>query len=112
MSTQEEKIAAVTECVARFAEVETGAETLKDQITALVDAINGAYSVGVGRQGEFLRIVNTLEAARGDVASAITRVIAAHEKCTAIAKREDCDVALPDAFAITGGVTAMGGTGR
>lgn len=112
MSTQEEKLAFVGVCVGQYADVETGAEALKAGIDTLIAGINGAYGAGVGRQGEHLRIVNTLEAARGDVASAIARVIAAHEKCTAIAKREGCDVVLPDAFAITGGVTIQGGTGR
>ena len=109
MSTQEEKLAAVTTAVNKYATVETGLEAIKMQIDGLNEAIAACHTLGIGRQGEFLRIRNTLEAARGKVADAVEKVIAAHEKCTTIAKREGCDVVLPANFAIDGGVTALDG---
>ena len=95
-----DKLTAVAECVNDFAQVETALNTLKTQFDTLTASINVAHEMGVGRPSEYLRIVNMLDDAKGRTSAALERVIAAHEKCTAIAKREGCDVVLPAGYAI------------
>jgi hypothetical protein len=108
MATQKEKIAAVTIGVQSFADVETALDGMQAKFATLQQAIDEVYALGVGRQGEYLKIKNRITKAAGEVAGALALVIDVHGDCTEIAKREDCDVAIPTSFAI-GVVTPMDG---
>jgi len=110
--SQENKIAAVTDCVHAFAAVEKHVEAGKKLYADLDVAITAAYAAGVGKQGEFLSIKNGLQAQSGKLSSALGKTVEIHARCTEIAKREGCDVALPGSYAIDGGVTPMGGGSR
>ncbi|KAA3527035.1 hypothetical protein GOZ96_04655 [Agrobacterium vitis] len=113
MATQEEKIGAVQVAVSLFADVETGIEQLEEKFTQLIQAINDCVAVGVGKQGEGIKITSALKGISGKIAAQLGEVIAVHEKCTVIAKREDCDVVLPTAYAVSSDtVTTLGGGDR
>lgn len=96
--TDNEKL--VASAASAFSDVEVVLNNIPDLIQALRAAIKAAHMNGVGRSGEFLRIDNTLAGVSGSVSSALERVIAVHERSTAIAKREGCDAVLPDGYAI------------
>jgi len=110
--SQTDKIAAVTDCVHAFAAVEKHLEAGKDLFADLNATIKAAHKVGVGKQAEFLQITNGLEAQSGKLSAALEKTLTIHARCTEIAKREGCDVALPGSYAIDGGVTPMGGGSR
>lgn len=109
MSTQDEKLAAVTTGVENFAVVETALDALEGQFDDLLASLKDVYSLGVGRQVEYLEITNRIKYAKGQIAGTLATVVSVHARCTEIAKRENCDVVIPTAFAI-GDVSTQSGT--
>lgn len=109
MATQNEKHDAVATGAAAFAALETSLDGAEVLVNNTLEAVKVVYSLGVGRQGEFLTISNRMKAVNGRLASVLADVIELHSQCTEIAKRENCDVAIPQAYAITGGVTPLSG---
>jgi len=110
MPTQAEKLAAVEAAVKTLAEIEAGQEAMQAQFDVLGGQIAECYRLGIGSQAQFLKINSGFTAAKGDVANALGKTIAAHEICTAAAKKADCDVVLPGAYAATGGEAARDGS--
>ena len=110
MPTQEEKQTAVSAAVDAFAAVETSLDKAETKIEKLRSAIKACHALEIGKQGEYLKIVKLLKKAEGDVATVLADVITIHEKCTSIAKREECDI--PANYAIDGGVAPMSGSPR
>lgn len=90
----------VATAAAKFADLEIALNTIPALVAEVQNAVFMAHEAGIGRGGEFLRIKAMLSHADGRAAAALERVIAAHEKATAIAKRERCDAVLPSEFAI------------
>lgn len=109
MATQDQKHDAVAKGAAAFAALETSLDGAEVLVNNTLNAVKEVYALGVGRQGEFLTISNRLKAVNGRLASVLADVIELHSQCTEIAKREGCDVAIPQAYAITGGVQPMSG---
>jgi hypothetical protein len=109
MSTQAEKLAAVEAAVKILAEIEAENERQQALYDQLIAAIAACHALEIGTQGQFLRIRSLFTSAKGNLAGALEKTIAGHEICTLAAKKADCDVVLPDAYAATGGVTVMGG---
>lgn len=112
MSDQEKKLEAVKAATVTYAELEAGLEALKPLFDRLHHQIGDCYDAGVGKHAEAVRIRNGLEAARGMVSNSLEKVISIHGKCTAIAIREGCDVVIPPALAIDGGLVKPQGGGR
>lgn len=107
MASQDEKIAAVKVVVGAFADVETTLESVETKFATLQQAIDEAHTLGIGKQGEYLIMRNSLLKAAGEAAGALSTVVKAHGKGTEIAIREGCDV--PNNYAISGNVTVMDG---
>lgn len=108
MATQEEKQAAVQDGANAFAALELGLDQQKALVDAVIATVETGYALGIGKQGEFIRVKNRLERVRGEVSGVLADVVEIHEKCTSVAVREACDV--PANFAIDGGISPMGGT--
>lgn len=92
----------VQACADTFAEIEQAHEALEAKYDQLHRQIGDAYEAGVGKHAEAVRIRAGLNAAKGSNSAALEKTLSTHAKCTAIAKREDCDV--PPALAIDGGL--------
>ena len=106
--TLEEKIELVTIGVKQFAFLETSVIGEKIEVEKALSAVLDCYEAGIGNQTEWLRIQNLLEGAKGDLATALAKIIEAHAIGTAAARRADCDVAIPNEYAI-GIVTPQSG---
>jgi len=92
----------VQACADTFAEIEVACEALQPLFDRLHRQIGDAFEAGVGKHSEAVRVRSGLRGASGYISVALSDTLGIHARCTAIAKREGCDV--PPALAIDGGL--------
>lgn len=109
MPTQEEKQVAVQAAANAFATLETALAAIPALAVDLKAKLAEAYALGIGRQVEKVIVDGKIDHASGRAMGALATVVEAHERATAVAIREGCDV--PPALAV-GEVSPMSGGTR
>jgi hypothetical protein len=109
MPTQEEKQAAVQDAANAFAALETALAAIPALADDAKAKVQACYALGIGKQSEKVIIDGKLSHASGRASGALSTVVEAHERGTAAAVREGCDV--PPALAV-GEISPMGGGTR
>lgn len=103
----DEMIKVVKKGVADFATVENALEQATNGITALEDDFHRAGGLGMEKMAKVIRIIHRLRTAKGDLAKVAAEIYDLHDVGTAMAKRNNADIALPE-----DGFSAFGGGGR
>ena len=107
MTTQEQKIAIVQAGVDEFAKVEQALEQAVNGLRALEAVYRRGADADMLTAGQAHKTVNAFRKLSGRCGEVAEAVYELHERGTAIAKKNDADVAVP-----TGYVVPMGGGGR
>lgn len=109
MATQEDMERIVQKGVNNFAALENALERAVNSLTDLEKDFLSAGTAGMEKMNKIVRIVHRLRMAKGDISKVAAEVYDLHDIGTAMAKKNNADVALPNTgFA----VFPMGGGGR
>lgn len=107
MATQDEMERIVQKGVNNFAALENALERAVNSLTDLEKDFLSAGTAGMEKMNKIVRIVHRLRMAKGDISKVAAEVYDLHDIGTAMAKKNNADVALPE-----GGFVIFGGGGR
>lgn len=107
MATQEDMIKITQRGVNNFAALESALERAVNSLTDLEKDFLSAGTAGMEKMNKIVRIVHRLRMAKGDISKVAAEVYDLHDIGTAMAKKNNADVALPE-----GGFVIFGGGGR
>lgn len=107
MATQEEMVKIVKAGVTNFGKAEKSLEDAISAITLLEADFHKAGLAGMEKMSKIIRLIHRLRIAKGDLAKVSSEIYDLHDIGTAMAKKNNADVALPE-----GGFVIFGGGGR